>query len=61
MGRDTHKPVKYHFLTGKTQNERTVFQQKKGINMTVAFAAEPSVLEKSTGYAQQQEDFCESL
>lgn len=60
MQRDTHNPVKYHFLTGirNTKGKERMYSSRTGINMAVAFAAGPSVLEKSTGYAQEQEDFC---
>lgn len=42
----------------KHKREELHSSRRMGINMAVAFVVEPSVLGKSTGYAQQQEDFC---
>lgn len=42
----------------KHKSKELYSNRRTGINKAVAFVAEPSVLEKSTGYVQHQEDFC---
>lgn len=53
-------PSKIPFPHWDKQDKRKKLysNRRTGINMAEAFVVEPSILEKSTGYAQQQEDFC---